>query len=49
MVAVYDYDVCVQILMERDSMTIEDAVEWMEYNVVGSYVGDKTPVFISLG
>ena len=48
-VAVYDYDACVQILMERDSMTIEDAVEWMEYNVVGSYVGDKTPVFISLG
>ena len=48
-VAVYDYDVCVQVLMERDSMTIEDAVEWMEYNVVGSYVGDKTPVFISLG
>lgn len=48
-VAVYDYDVCVQVLMERDSMTIEDAVEWMEYNVVGSYVGDKTPIFISLG
>ena len=48
-VAVYDYDTCVSILIHRDSMTIEDAVEFMEYNVEGSYVGDKTPVFISYG
>lgn len=46
-VAVYDYDQCVQILMERDEMSCEDAIEWMEYNVVGAYVGEKTPVFIS--
>lgn len=46
-VAVYDYDLCVHILMERDDMTCEDAVEFMEFNVVGSYVGEKTPIFIS--
>jgi len=46
-VAVYDYDRCVQILMERDEMSIEDAIEYMEFNVVGAYVGEKTPVFIS--
>jgi len=46
-VAVYDYDKCVQVLMERDEMSCEDAVEFMEFNVVGSYVGEKTPLFIS--
>ena len=46
-VAVYDYDRCVQILMERDGMSIDDAIEFMEYNVVGAYVGEKTPLFIS--
>jgi hypothetical protein len=47
-VAVYDYDLCVQILMEREGMSTEDAIEFMEFNVVGSYVGEKTPIFISL-
>lgn len=46
-VAVYDYDKCIQIMMERDEMSIEEAVEFMEFNVVGAYVGEKTPVFIS--
>lgn len=46
-VAVYDYELCVHILME-DNMTYEQALEWMEYNVVGAYVGDKIPIFITL-
>jgi hypothetical protein len=45
---VYDFDMCVHILMERDGMTCEEAVEFMDYNVTGSYVGEKTPIFISL-
>jgi hypothetical protein len=32
----------------EDNMTYEQAVEYMEYNVVGGSVGDKTPVFITL-
>lgn len=48
LVAVYDYDMCVHVLMERDNMTCEEAVEYMDYNVTGSYVGEKTPIFISL-
>ena len=46
-VAVYDYDMCVHILMERDGMTCEEAVEFMDFNVTNSYVGEKTPIFIS--
>jgi len=44
-VAIYDYRKCVEVLMKRDKMTEEDAIENMEYNVVGSYVGDNTPIF----
>ena len=47
LVAVYDYDMCVHILME-DNMTFEQAIEHMEYNVVGGYVGEKTPMFITI-
>ena len=32
--------------MERDSMTEHEAHEFMEFNVVNSYVGDFTPIFI---
>ena len=45
-VAIYDYDVCVQILMGRDSMSYDDALEHMEFNVVGSWMGKHTPVFM---
>lgn len=47
-VAVYDYDLCIDVLVKRDEMTIEDAVEYMSFNVVGAYVGEKTPMFVSL-
>jgi len=47
-VAVYDYKACVQILMEADAISYEEAVDWMEFNVVASHVGDGTPVFVTL-
>jgi len=40
----YDYDECVKILQK--DMSYEDSVEYMEFNVVGSYVGEGTPIFI---
>lgn len=45
-VAIYDYHKCVSILVERDGFTNDEAIEHMEYNVKGSYVGEKTPMFI---
>jgi hypothetical protein len=44
--AVYDYDKCMTVLIERDGMSYEEAHEHMEFNVVGSYVGDFTPSFV---
>ena len=44
--AVYDYDKCLKVLVKRDGMSFTEAHEYMEFNVVGSYVGDFTPAFI---
>ena len=45
-VLVYSYNKAVKIFMERDGMTHEEAVEWMEFNVVGAWVGETTPIFV---
>ena len=42
---VYDYETCVRVLM-ADGMSEEDAIEHMSFNVMGSYVGEQTPIFI---
>ena len=46
-VAVYDYEKCIQVLMKANKWSYEEAQEWMDYNVLGSYHGDKTPIFIA--
>jgi hypothetical protein len=45
----YDYNKCVEILMERDGMDYEGAVEFLEFNTLGAYMGEHTPVFIQTG
>ena len=44
--AVYDYDKCCHILMDTSDMDESEAHEYMQFNVVGAYVGDFTPIFI---
>jgi hypothetical protein len=46
-IAIYDYEKCAQILMKRDGMTWEEAVEFIDFNVTGAYVGEHTPAFIT--
>lgn len=48
-VVVYNADKCLEILRENDGMTEDEAYEFFEYNVLGSYVGEKTPIFLFLG
>tara|TARA_R100000808_G_scaffold18894_1_gene41265 strand:- start:674 stop:928 length:255 start_codon:yes stop_codon:yes gene_type:complete len=43
--AVYDKQKCIEILMERDGMTDEEAVEYFDFNVTGAWVGENTPIF----
>tara|TARA_R100000541_G_scaffold6840_3_gene14413 strand:+ start:529 stop:786 length:258 start_codon:yes stop_codon:yes gene_type:complete len=44
-VAVYDSNLCIQVLI-KEGMKEIDAIEHFYSNVLGSYVGDKTPIFI---
>ncbi|RLI45634.1 hypothetical protein DRO61_10315 [Candidatus Bathyarchaeota archaeon] len=44
-VACYDVDMCIEVFME-DGMTYEDAREYFEYNVIGAFMGEFTPVFV---
>ena len=43
--ALYDYEKCVAILMKRDSMTEEEAEEYLQFNTLGAWVGPNTPAF----
>lgn len=45
-VAVYDVNKMVEILMEEGT-DYDDAVEFLEYNVVGAYLGEKTPLYVN--
>jgi hypothetical protein len=45
-VALYDYDLCIKVLVEDQKMTEEEAIEYFDYNVIGSWVGEDTPIFI---
>ena len=43
----YDKDKCISILMTQDEeMTIDDAEEYFNFNVINSWVGKHTPSFI---
>lgn len=44
-VALYDRNKCIDILIKRDGMTEEEAEEFFEFNVIGSFVGEYTPAF----
>lgn len=48
LIAVYDRNKCIEILLRRDGMTLEEAEEFFDFNVTGAYVGEHTPIFVTL-
>lgn len=44
-VAAYDYEKCIKKLL-TDGMAYDEAIDYFEFNTIGSWVGEKTPVFI---
>jgi len=47
-VVMYDARKCVQILVERDGMSAEEAWEFFEFNTLGAWVGERTPLFMEM-
>lgn len=45
---VYNIATIIELLMERDGMTEEEALEFFDFNIDGSYMGEQTPIFIFL-
>ena len=42
----YDQEKVIDILIERDGMGYEEAVEYFEFNIAGAWVGESTPFFL---
>jgi len=43
---VYSRNLCVNILVGRDGIDEEEAIEFLEYNTFNAYFGEKTPVWV---
>jgi len=43
----YDLDKVIAKLMAGSDMNHDEAVEFFEFNMIGAWVGDKTPCFIT--
>jgi hypothetical protein len=44
-VALYDREKCLQILMNRDGMTEDEAIDFFEFDVAAAQMGSGTPAF----
>lgn len=42
----YSVKKCIRILVSDYGMSMEEAVEYFEFNISGAYVGKKTPVWV---
>lgn len=46
--AIYDYDKMVEWLVVEESFTVEDAMEWIDYNTIRAlpYMGEGAPIIM---
>ena len=42
----YDVNKIIKILMKEDKMTEEEAREYFEFNILGAWVGEHTPMYL---
>lgn len=47
--AVYDYDLMIHWLMEKENWTAEEAAEWIDYNTIRAlpYMGEDAPIIMN--
>ncbi len=36
----------IKLLMQHDKMDPDEAMEWYQFNILGSFMGESTPIFI---
>ena len=47
-VLLYDKEKCVQVFIDKDGMTEEEAEEFLEFNTYGLWAGEGTPCFADI-
>lgn len=47
-IALYDRRKCIEHIQEQDGISFDDAEEFFEYNIQGTYIGEGMPVFIRI-
>jgi hypothetical protein len=47
-VVAYDYNKIIKLLISRDGMTAEEAVEYFDFKIGGLHVSDRNPIFVML-
>lgn len=43
----YSINKCIDILVNRDGMKYDEALEYFNFNVSSAYVGENTPIWIN--
>lgn len=44
--ACYSEPKIIKMLMDQDNISFEEALEFYNFNILGSYMGESTPVFL---
>jgi hypothetical protein len=44
----YSKEGIIDILMERDGMEYDEAIEFYDFNILGLYVGEQNPIFLDI-
>jgi hypothetical protein len=45
---VYSVEAAVELLMNNEGMTYDDALDYLYFNTINAYVGDKTPIWVNI-
>jgi hypothetical protein len=43
---VYSIERMLQILIDREGMSMEEAMEYFSFNIGGAYMGEMTPMYV---
>ena len=46
-IAVYDIDKIIALLIARDKLSESEAYDHLYYNIIGAYMGETTPCFMT--
>ena len=46
LLAVYSWEKMIDVCVVRDGMSHEEALEYIEYNCIGAWIGGQTPIIV---